>query len=581
MARDGAGDTREEALAYLEATVGDEGPATSRARTEAFVDTVDEWVTLAERLGVRFARAADYPDYYPELPGGKIGRALEVEPFDAKRLGPWWDTARAKEDGVPLPAKTDDFWLLSRAWSTPGGMVRGAQVVARVLGGLVRGKQLIGMGGALTAALLDVVLNLGGQLWLSAPIEELVVEGGRVVGAVVRRDGEAVRVRASRGVVLAGGGFAHRTEWREKYHGIPGFSSANRGNLGTAIELGQEAGAAVALMDDAWWGASIPAPNEEVGASFIVGERSFPHSIIVDARGDRFANESESYVDLGHAMLEHSQHVDGPSWMISDARHTRRYLRSFAIMPGVLPALREAGLLHTAPKVAELAAAIGVDADRLIATIRRFNGFALTGIDQDFGRGNSAYDRYYADPLVRPNPNLGPLLYGPFTAVQLVPGDLGTKGGAAHRRRRPRAARGRLPHRRAVRRGQHHGQRHGAHLPRPRRHPRPGGGVRAPGRAAPGARTCLGKSREGARRQDRSTVPGRWCGSRSRRRRRVAGCRRRRARRSGRRAGPAPCAAPEDGSGARVPNVSTRLPSRANRADGSGSPVPEVSPRAW
>ncbi len=429
MARDGAGDSREEALTYLETTVGDAGPATSRARKETFVDTAAEFVRLAEGLGVRFARATDYPDYYPELPGGKIGRAIEVQPFDRKRIGGWWDSARAAVDGVPLPAKTDDFWLLGRAWSSPSGFVRGARFVGRTLVGAASGKALVGMGGAMTSAFLEVVLRQGGQLWLSSPLEDLVVEEYAVTGAVVSREGTPVRIRARRGVVLAAGGFAHRTQWRKEYHGIEGHSSANRGNLGTAIELGQQVGGAVDLMDDAWWGASIPAPSPDHGPSFLVSERSYPFSLMVDTNGERFANESESYVDLGHRMLEHAREVDGPFWMIADARHGRRYLRSFAIQPGLTAALKEAGLLHQAPSARELAVRIGVDADRLITTILRFNGFARTGVDQDFGRGNSAYDRYYGDPLVRPNPNLGPLTTGPFTAIQVVAGDLGTKGG--------------------------------------------------------------------------------------------------------------------------------------------------------
>ena len=132
MRREGAADSRDEALTYLERTVGDAGPATSRERKEALVDGVDGFVGLAERHGVRFARSADYPDYYPELPGGKIGRAIEVEPFDVRTIGEWWQSSRG-QDGVPAPVKTDDFWLLSRAWSTPGGFVRGARVVFRTL----------------------------------------------------------------------------------------------------------------------------------------------------------------------------------------------------------------------------------------------------------------------------------------------------------------------------------------------------------------------------------------------------------------------------------------------------------------
>jgi 3-oxosteroid 1-dehydrogenase len=239
-----------------------------------------------------------------------------------------------------------------------------------------------------------------------------------------------VRVRANRAVVLAGGGFDHNREWRERYQGVDGTaSSGSKGNLGTAIEVAVSVGAALDLMDDSWWGASIPPASPEGTAAFIVSERSMPHTIIVDGLGDRFANESESYVDLGHHMRDHAGTAPGRYWMVSDVRHARRYLRSYALDPRATRAMAEAGLVHKAGTLAELATRIGVDPGRLHATVERFNGFARTGIDHDFGRGNSAYDRYYGDPLSRPNPNLGTLEKGPFTAVEVVAGDLGTKGG--------------------------------------------------------------------------------------------------------------------------------------------------------
>lgn len=429
MRREGVGDSREEALEYLEQTVGDAGPATSRARKEAFVDGVEGFVALAERHGITFGRAVDYPDYYPELPGGKIGRAVEVEPFDVKRIGDWWASSRG-QDGVPAPVKTDDFWLLSRAWSTPGGFYRGARVVFRTLGKAVSGKQSVGMGAAVTAALLEVALKLGVRLQLSAPVGELLLEDDRVVGVRAVIDGAERLIRAERGVILGGGGFDHNADLRERYQGVDGTaSSGSKGNLGSAIEVAQAVGAAVGLMDDAWWGGSVPPATPEGSASFLVSERSMPFTIIVDADGQRFANESESYVDLGHHMIEHSRQVPGRYWMIADVRHAHRYLRSYALDPRAVKAMTQAGIMVKAPTLAELAGRIGVDADRLAATVEQFNGFARSGVDQDFGRGNSAYDRYYGDPLVRPNPNLGPLEKGPFTAVQLVAGDLGTKGG--------------------------------------------------------------------------------------------------------------------------------------------------------
>ena len=429
MRRDGAGDSREEALAYLEATVGDAGPATSRERKEAFVDGVEGFVTLAERHGVRFARAADYPDYYPELPGGKIGRAVEVEPFDVKAIDDWWETSRG-QDGVPAPVKTDDFWLLSRAWSTPDGFVRGAKVVFRVLGSLARRQQAVGMGAAVTASMMAVALRLRVDVWLKAPAEELLLDAGRVVGVRTTKDGQTVRVRASLGVMLAGGGFDHNAEWRQKYQGVSGAdSSGSKGNLGTAIEVGERIGAALDLMDDAWWGGSIPPATPSSAPGFLVSERSMPFSLIVDAAGERFANESESYVDLGHHMLEHAKTVPGDFWMIADSRHAARYLRSYALDPRATKAMAKAGIMVKAASLAELAPRLGMDPGRLAATVARFNGQCRSGVDADFGRGNSAYDRYYGDPLVRPNPNVGPLEKGPFTAVKVVPGDLGTKGG--------------------------------------------------------------------------------------------------------------------------------------------------------
>jgi len=429
MVRDRVSDSRAEALTYLEGTIGDAGPATSRARKEAFVDGVAGFVNLAERLGVRFSRAADYPDYYPELPGGKIGRAIEVEPFDVHALGEWWSTSRG-QDGLPAPVKTDDFWLLSRAWSTPGGMIRGARVVFRVLGTLLRRQKAVGMGPALTSSLLQVALRLGVEVRLSSPITELVTEDGRVTGVRMTRNGATRTIAAARGVVLGGGGFDHNVEWRERFQGVTGAdSSGSRGNVGSAIEVAMKIGAAVDLMDDAWWGGSIPSPTPDGSAMFLVSERSMPHSIIVDGGGNRFANESESYVDLGHHMFEHFKLVPGTCWMVTDVRHTRRYLRSYAMDPRAVKAMEAAGIMVKAPTLAELAGRIRVDAAALATTVDRFNGYCRSGIDQDFARGNSAYDRYYSDPLVRPNPNLGTIEKGPFAAVQVVPGDLGTKGG--------------------------------------------------------------------------------------------------------------------------------------------------------
>lgn len=425
MRRDKVGDSRKEALEYMLQTIGTPSRSASEERQQALVDGVDDFVLTAEKYGVEFARAPDYPDYYPELPGGKIGRAIEVEPLDSKRIGDWWETLRG---AMPIPAKTDDVWLLGRAWLTPAGFARGAQFVFRALGGAVTGKRLTGIGAAWSTAFLEaVVLGQGVPLWLNSPLEELIVEEDRVVGAVVNRDGKRLRIGARRGVMLAAGGFESNREWRQKYQGIDGAPSGNPGNQGQTIELAAKAGAAIELMDDAWWGGSIEAfPGGS--PSFIVGERSMPYSLMVDSKGNRFANESESYVDLGHHMLE-LDGGKGPYWLIMDTRFIRRYFRTFAMDPNVLKGMKEAGIALKAKTLEELAQMMEIDPRTLRDTIGRFNGFARAGVDGDFGRGNSAYDRYYGDPTIHPNPNLAPVEKGPFHAYRIVLGDLGTKGG--------------------------------------------------------------------------------------------------------------------------------------------------------
>ncbi len=424
MRADGVGDSREDALAYMDATIGEVGRASNRARKEAFVDGVGDFVTTAEKHGIKLVRSPDYADYYPELPGGKVGRALEPKPFDVRKIGDWWKSTQAP---MAMPIMTDDVWLLGRAWSTASGFKRGAQMVFRTLGGAVQGKKAAGIGAGLVSSMLDATVVRGdATLWLNAPLEDLIVEDDRVVGVRTKQGGSPVTVGAKRGVMLAAGGFDHNREWRQKYHGIDGDPSGAPGNLGGAIEIAESYGAALELMDDAWWGASI-APSSKTGPSFLVGERSFPFSLIVDAEGDRFANESESYVDIGHHMLAHDK--DGAYWMIADRRHAMRYLRTYALDPRANKAMQAEGVMFKADSIPELASKLGIDPARLQATVERFNGFARAGVDGDFGRGNSAYDRYYSDPLVRPNPNLGPIEKGPFTAVKLVIGDLGTKGG--------------------------------------------------------------------------------------------------------------------------------------------------------
>lgn len=428
MAKLGKHDSIEKALEYMEACIGDVGPASSPERRRAYLENIAPVYNLFRAKGLRWALSKDYPDYYPDRPGGMDGgRAVESEPFDSKRLGPWFEKSRAKEGGVPLPLKTDDVWLMSRSWSTFDGFVRAAKVMGRTARGILTGKKLVGLGGAYASGLMQIVRDAKIPVRLNTPVTRLIKdEDGAVVGAEVAGPDGVRTIRAKAGVMLGTGGFARNTEWREKYHGVPGYTSAPKGDLGTGIQVGIDAGAEVALMDDAWWGASIPMPDGET--LFVLNERSDPYSIMVDQAGNRFVNESASYIDVGHAILERNKETPAiPCWLIMDARHRRKYLFNAAVAG--LKKLKENGTYITAPTLEALAGKLAMDPQVLAATVARFNGFCATGVDEDFGRGRTAYDNYYGDPGVKPNPNLGPLEKGPFHAVKIVPGDLGTKGG--------------------------------------------------------------------------------------------------------------------------------------------------------
>ena len=257
-------------------------------------------------------------------------------------------------------------------------------------------------------------------------------------------------IRARRGVLIATGGFERNEEMRRRYQREPAgtqWTTGAPGNTGDGILAGLEAGAAVGLMDDAWWGPSIPLPG---GPYFCLAERSLPGCLLVNGAGQRFVNESAPYVDAVHAMYDgntpENPHI--PAWLVFDQRYRDRYV--FAGLPPGRALPRRwyaAGAVVRADDLAGLAREVGVDAAGLVKTVTRFNEFAAAGRDEEFGRGDSAYDRYYGDPRCRPNPNLAPLARPPFYAVKIVPGDLGTKGGLRTDEHARVLARGRHPDR--------------------------------------------------------------------------------------------------------------------------------------
>ena len=289
-------------------------------------------------------------------------------------------------------------------------------------------------GNALIGRLRRSLLDRNVPIWRQTAAKEMIVEDGRVVGVVVEGPGGEERLRADKGVLLAAGGFERNQEMREQYHRLPtstDWNAGNERNVGDGIRMGMELGAKTDLMKEAWWTPVTLLPKSS-HAWVLVVEKSMPGGLFVNKAGKRFCNEAQPYEDVGRAMYEGDAVPD--AFMVFDATYRRNYpvgpvAPGYAMPDKTLPRKLREGFLIRAESLDELARKCEIDGEALKATIERFNTLAEKGDDEDFGRGKSASDRYYADPNAGVNPSLAPLKKAPFYAIRIYPGDLGTKGG--------------------------------------------------------------------------------------------------------------------------------------------------------
>ncbi|MCU1639797.1 MAG: 3-oxosteroid 1-dehydrogenase [Nocardia sp.] len=434
----GRPDDREEARTYLHSIIGDVVPAD---KIDTYIDRgAEAFDFVLDNSPLKMKWVPGYSDYYPEAPGGKAdGRSCEPKPFDTNKLGAERRNLEPPYSKAPLNVVIlqADYKKINLLRRHPIGMVTVLRVGTRWAWGKVTGKKLVGMGQAIIAGLRVGLADANVPVLLNTPLTGLVIEDGVVTGVEATQDGETVRFNAKYGVILGAGGFEHNADMRHKYQREPittEWTTGAAGNTGDAILAGIDAGAAIDFMEDAWWG-----PTTLKGAGkpwFALAERNLPGCIIVNNDGKRFGNESAPYVEAVHTMYG-GKYGQGegpgenvPSWLVFDQRYRSRY-----IFAGLQPGQRfpsrwmENDNIVVAPTLAELAEKMNVPAETLGATVERFNGFVASGKDEDFGRGDSAYDRYYGDKTIKPNPCLNKLEVGPFYAVRMVPGDLGTKGG--------------------------------------------------------------------------------------------------------------------------------------------------------
>jgi 3-oxosteroid 1-dehydrogenase len=429
----GQADAPAESKRYLDSIVGDVVP---KVRRDTYIDRGPEVLDfIRDHTPLRFTWVPDYADYHPESPGGRAaGRSCEPIPLDASFLGEELDRLHPQYTKAPanMIVTQADFRKISLGMRTLRGPITMVKVlVNRIIAGL-RGRKMYAMGNAIAIGLRKGLVDAGVPVHYETELTGLVIEDGRVVGVRVTRGGRESVVRARRGVILGSGGFERNLEMREKYQPQPTsveWTTGSEFNTGGGILAGIAAGAETDLLDDAWWGPTIPLPN---GPWFCLAERNLPGSMIVNQAGERYMNEALPYVEAVHEIYAGEATGVGhvPSWMVIDQRYRNRY-----VFAGLMPRQPfpgrwfKTGVIRKADTIEALAAEIDVPAERLVATVERFNGFARSGTDEDFHRGESAYDKYYSDPTVKPNPSLHTIDQGPFYAVKIVPGDLGTKGG--------------------------------------------------------------------------------------------------------------------------------------------------------
>jgi 3-oxosteroid 1-dehydrogenase len=428
----GVPDTPALAAEYLAAVVG---TGSSPARQAAFLDNGP--VMLSFVMGsspCRFKWMDGYSDYYPELPGGMPGgRSIEPDVIDGTILGS--ELAHLNPPYLPVPAglvvfSQDYKWINIAAVNAKGAAVS-AEAAARGTAAALAGQKPLTMGQSLATGLRAGLMQAGVPVLLNTPLTDLSIVNGRAAGVVVTQNGAAGLINARRGVIVGSGGFEHNAAMRDQYQQQPigtSWSVGAKENTGDGILAGQRAGAALDLMDDAWWGPAIPSGD---GPYFCLAERTLPGGLIVNQAGHRFVDEAAPYSDVVHTMYrQNATAPDIPAWLIIDQNYRNRYM-----FRDILPTLPfpdswyQNGSVYKDLTLWGLANQIGVSPSALTNTVAHFNGLAFTGKDTDYGRGVSAYDHYYTDPAVIPNSCLAALWLAPFYALKIVPGDLGTKGG--------------------------------------------------------------------------------------------------------------------------------------------------------
>ncbi|CAA0082369.1 3-oxosteroid 1-dehydrogenase [BD1-7 clade bacterium] len=447
----GAQDSVSDAEAYLNSTI--ESGTVPQALIDTYISKAPEMLKfVTERAKeVGYISLEHYPDYYMQNPGAKAGhRSLEPMPINIDELGDDMKDLQETHHMMYLFdrigfTQVEGHDLVTRSKGWVGIMVRlmlkyVSETFWRMKHKTKRARRLA-CGAAGTARMFLALKNRQIPVTLNCALKELIQDdSGRVIGIVAEENGKTVRIKANKGVVLGCGGFEYNQELRDKYLPKPTSTEWSGGgirtNTGDGLVASLNVGAKTRLMHGAWWCTTISAPDEPAPRLAIM-EKSLPGSCVVNMAGQRIANESQNYMAYQTEFFaSHSEeHPNAPAYMIFDKRFRDSYMVGPLLDVQSRPDKRlppeyfENGFLAIEDSIDGLATKLGIDKAGLNDTIGKLNEYAKTGKDLEFQRGDTAYDRYYGDETVSPNPCLHTIDQGPFYAIRIDPGDFGTHGG--------------------------------------------------------------------------------------------------------------------------------------------------------
>lgn len=449
--RDGVHEDKEQFHTYLRSVIGEQY---QRDNVEAFLDAAPEMVSFFEHhTRLQFTPGAAIKDIYGDLPGAGTGhRSVGPKPFNGREIRrevrnklrhQLYETSFL---GMGIMAGPDLMKFLSASQFDPRGWVHAARRFLVHIWDLAvhrRNMQMVN-GTALIGRLAASADDLGVDLLTSTAALRLVTDegNGRVTGVEVEGPRGVEVLAAERGVVLATGGFPRNVELRKELFprtptGGEHWTLAPEETVGDGLRMAQEVGAA--FVDDlaapaAWCPVSlVPYANGKVGTFPHIMDRAKPGSLGVVSTGKRFVNEANGYHDYVCAMIKAAPEGEPvQSWQIADSRFVRKYPLGMAKpFPVPLTPYLRSGYLVKGDTIEELAEKCGIDPDGLVRTVREFNENARRGLDPEFHRGETPFNRYGGDQKIGPNPSLAPVEKGPFYAVKVVPGSFGTFDGIA------------------------------------------------------------------------------------------------------------------------------------------------------